>query len=162
MPKATKTEQDLAGLYKFPAGEYFPARMTKVDERSFSWDVKEYKDGKPTGNLKYDSQGEVVRKSKTVWRWFFEITEGDYKGETGYGETENELTSLEDNKCRQYAETLLGQEIALGADFDTDTVVGLPCMVSFLHEDPRRGRDGTMFYGCLVDEVLPYTPSIPY
>lgn len=141
MPKATKKEQ---GLYKFPEGEYYPAVLVDVEEKEVPY-FKKDKSGNRT-----NEQAVFVK-----WVWKFEIADGQFKGEWGYGETTAEYTNREDNLVRQWGETLLGRELDLGEEFDTDKITGLPCMISFRNDEPRRKNDGTLFYPSPVDEVLP-------
>lgn len=158
MPSTEKKEVAESDLYRHPENEYFPARLSKVEERSFEWHQKDFN----TKELKYDGAGQPIMRSKTVWRWHFEITDGEFQGDNVNGETENEITTLEDNICRQWAEALLGAEINVGDGFDTDTVLGVGCMVRLAHDKPYRRADGTMGYFSSVVEVMPAVAAPPY
>lgn len=143
MPKATKVEED---EYRLPSDTLFPAVLDRVSIRTIEYTLKKDRGTKKAGE----------KDSFDKWVWEFRITDGAYKGDTAYGETEDRLTNREDNLVRQWGETLLGREIELGEEFDTDNVLGLPCQVTVRHEEPRQKKDGTgFFYGCPVDEVFP-------
>ena len=146
MPKATKVEQD---EYMFPSDVYFPAVLVAVDEKEIVF-FKKDKAGNRTNE----------QSSFLKWQWSFEMVDGPYSGLTGYGETTAEYTNREDNLVRQWGETLLGRELDLGEEMDTDKLIGLPCMISFKHEEPRPKKDGTLYYGSPVEEVLPRTGDI--
>lgn len=139
MPKATKRE---ASEYRLPAGEYFPAILTAVNEKKIDFT---YKQGPRAGQ-----KGVWVK-----WEWIFEITDGEYQGVPAYGDTDSEITTREDCIPRQWGETLLGRELEIGEDFDTDLVLQMPCLITVRHDEPRQKRDGTNFYPCPVDEVFP-------
>ena len=141
MPKATMREE---AEYALPAGEYFPARLDSVSEKEIEF-FKKDKNGNRTEE----------KSSFTKWVWEFKITDGDYTGMKAWGETEDRVTNREDNLVRQWAEALLGKELEIGDEFDTDAVLGLPCLLTVRHDEPRTKRDGGKFYGCPVDEVYP-------
>ena len=134
MPSSTMTEQS---EYAFPEDLLMPAILEEVEVRTINYT----RDGK--------------EKSFDKWRWTFQIVEGDYAGLKLYGETEDRLTTHPDNKVRQWAEVLRGVAFEVGEGLDTDDLLGLPCVVTALHEDPRPKKDGTMFYGCMVKDVFP-------
>lgn len=145
MPKATsKVEQP----YKFPAGEPLPARLSSVEERVIPYYKKDQ-----YGN-RTNEQAQFSR-----WRWKFTITEGEFEGEEAIGDTEPEYTTAEANKVRHFTEALLGRELAIGEELDTDAMLdGLECYVVMRHDDPRQGKgqnaDRT-YYPCEVDELYP-------
>jgi len=141
MPTATKRE---ASEYRLPEGEYFPAVLKAVTEREIPYTIK-----------RGPKAGEKATFKK--WEWEFEITGGEFEGVGAYGDTEAELTTREDNLVRQWGETLLGRELELGEDFDTDLVLEIPCLISVRHDEPRKRSDGTNFYPCPVNEVFPLT-----
>ena len=142
MPKTKMKEED---EYALPENEYFPAVLTEVSEKEIKF-FKKDKNGVKTNE----------ESSFTKWVWEFKINDGDYSGMRAWGETQDRLTNREDNLVRQWAEALLGQEIQVGDEFDTDAVIGLPCMISVRHADPVAKKNGQgNFYGCPVAEVLP-------
>jgi hypothetical protein len=57
--------------------------------------------------------------------WSFEIISGDFAGEYIVGSTDAELTNHSNNKYRNYVETLLGDELGVGAQLNTDDLLGL-------------------------------------
>lgn len=142
MPKATMKEE---AEYRLPEDTLFPAVLDEVAVRTIEYTLKKDRGMKKAGE----------KDSFDKWVWTFRITDGPFKGEKAYGETEDRLTNREDNRVRQWSETLLGREIEIGEEFDTDSVLGLPCQVSVRHEEPREKKDGGFFYGCPVDEVFP-------
>jgi len=146
MPRATVKEGD---GYKFPAGLMMPARLDAVTERNTEFLYKAHHKAVERGEAKVGDKGVV-----TKWRWVFEITEGDYKGEKAYAETNPGLSTAEHDRVRQWGETLMGRTIGLGEDFDTDPLIGTPCIITIRHDEPRPSRDGTTFYPCEVDEVF--------
>lgn len=138
MPKATKTE---AVKWRFSPDEYYPCELESVEEVSHDYTNK--KTGKPA--------------VFTKWEWKYKIVDGDHEGLTLYGDTPAEYTNDENDKVRAWAETLMGRELDLGEDLDTDLIIGLPCLVSVRNDEARQKKDGTYFYPCPVDEVLPRT-----
>lgn len=141
MPIATKREES---EYKLPDDTYFPGKLISVEEVSFDYFKK--KDGVKT------SEQAVFTK----WEWKFEITEGEYAGEVAKGNSPAEYTTREDNRVRQWGEVLLGRELEIGEEFDTDSVLELPCMFSVRHLEPKEKNDGSGYwYNYEVDEVLP-------
>lgn len=151
MPRATKREES---EYQFPEGEYFPCVLAKVDEKEIVFQKKDRK----TGQKMFDDNGQPVMSSFYKWVWFFDVVDGEYRGQTIYGETPAEYTTREDDRVRQWAEALLGRELEVGEELDTDEMLnGLPCFVSVRHGGPREKRDGGYFYPCEVDDVMPRT-----
>lgn len=149
MPTATKREES---EYKFPEDEYFPAVLNGVKEKKIEFRKKDRDTKAPL----FNDDGTPAMDSFYKWVWQFEITEGDYQGEYGYAETRAEYTTREDDQVRQFSEALLGRELEVGEELDTDAMLnGLPCMIAFKHGEPRPKKDGTSFYPCDVTEVLP-------
>lgn len=148
MPKTKMVDED---EYRLPDDVLFPARLDKVTEKTIHFTYKTDSAAVRSGRAFVGDPGEF-----TKWVWEFVITDGLYADERAYGETDDRLTSREDNQVRQWGEALIGREIELGEDFDTDLLVGLPCMIQVRHDEPKPRRDGNgMFYGCSVAEVLP-------
>ncbi len=148
MPKATVREES---EYPLPSETMFPGRLEKVDETRRTFQYKAHHAAVKNGRVKAGDEGEIVR-----WQWQFKITDGEYAGLTGYGETDPKVTNRSDDKVRQWAETLLGRELAIGEELDTDLLIGLPCTFTVRHDDPIPRRDGNgNFYPCPVDEVFP-------
>lgn len=148
MPKATVREES---EYPLPDQTVFPARLDKVTEKTITFTYKPTHAAVTSGRAKAGDEG-----SFTKWQWEFAITDGDYAGMTAYGDTPGKLTNREDDVVRQWSETLLGRELQIGEELDTDLLIGLPCSVTVRHEAPVPRRDGTgNFYPCPVDEVFP-------
>lgn len=143
-PKATMREES---LYSLPEDVLLPAKLNSVVTRTIPFT---YKKGPKLGQ----------ESSFDIWVWEFEITEGDYAGLKAWGETEDQLNNLEEPRgrsklVRPWAETLLGKEIQIGEEFDTDDLIGLSCQITVKHEEPRPKKDGGFFYGCPVEDVFP-------
>jgi hypothetical protein len=141
MPKTTNTEES---EYALPAEEPLPARLDSVEVKTINFEKKDGH-GNKTG----------VMDSFDKWVWTFKITGGDYAGLKAYGETEDRMSTRADNKVRAWAEALLGKTFDVGEGLDTDDLIGLSAIVTVRHDEPRAKRDGTMFYGCPVDDVFP-------
>lgn len=146
MPKAVMKDED---EYPLPAGVPFPAVLVSVEEQTIEYTRKKDGNGKKAGE----------KDSFVKWRWTFEITEGQYQGEKAYGDTEDRLTNREDNLVRQWAEALLKVKIEVGQGLDTDTLIGLPCLIDVRHDEPREKRTGGNFYPCPVDNVYEATAT---
>lgn len=150
MPQTTMRHED---EYPVPAGIPLPAVLNAVTERVIEFVRKDdnYDGSKKKGD----------KDSFTKWKWEFKVTDGEYAGMKLYGETEDRLTNREDNLVRQWSETLLNATIEVGQGLNTDDLIGLPCIVTVRHEEPREKRDGGKFYPCPVDEVFPASSSAP-
>lgn len=144
MPSATmRTESE----YRLPEDVIFPAKLMAVTSRTIEFVHK-----------KGDKIGQ--KGSFDKWEWEFLITEGEYAGQKAYGSTEAVLNNLpeprgNDKLVRPWAETLLGRQIQPGERFDTEQVVGLPCLITVRHEEPRPKSNGGTYYGCPVEDVFP-------
>lgn len=148
MPKARVIEES---EYPLPKETPLPARLDKVTENERTFQYKPHHAAVKNGKAKVGETGSFVK-----WSWEFKVTDGDYAGYVAYGDTDAKVTNRADDKVRQWAETLLGRELGVGEELDTDLLVGLPCTVTVRHEDPVPRRDGSgNFYPCPVDEVFP-------
>jgi len=137
MPVTTNREET---EYALPEDTLFPGILASVSTRTINYNDKK------TGEA----------KSFDKWEWVFEISEGEYSGLNGYGETESYMSTRDDNKVRQWAETLRDMPFEIGDGLDTDELVGLPCMFTVLHEEPRPKKDGSgMWYSCKVKDLFP-------
>lgn len=144
MPRSTMREDS---LYPLPENQLFPAELTSVTVRTINFVHK-----------KGDKAG--MADSFDKWVWEFRITNGEYQGLKVRGETEPELTTLTEQRgiskpVRPWAETLLGREIQVGEELDTDVLLGLPCQITVTHMEPRPKADGGFWYDCPVEDVLP-------
>lgn len=155
MPKATVEEQS---EYPLPADTMFPAQLNKVTENERTFQYKSHHKAVQEGRKKAGEQGSFVK-----WSWEFGITTGPHAGMTAYGDTDAKITNRADDNVRQWAETLLGREMQIGEELDTDLLIGLPCQVTVRHDDPVPRRDGNgNFYPCPVDEVFPADGSADF
>lgn len=134
MPSSTVREES---EYRLPAGVPFPAILAAVEVKT----------------IKYKKDG--VEKSFDKWEWDFEITEGEYAGMHAYGETQDFISTHPDNLVRQWSEILRDAPFEVGDGIDTDELLGLPCVITVRHEEPRPKTSGGNFYGCPVDQVYP-------
>ena len=137
--------------YPLPEDVLFQGKLNSVEVRCIDFT---YKKGPKVGQ----------KGSFDLWKWEYEITEGEYQGLRAWGETEADLNNLEEPRgraklVRPWAETLIGRQIAIGEDFDTDQVLGLPCKFTVTHEEPRAKADGGFYYGCPVEDVFPSSAS---
>jgi hypothetical protein len=148
MPTSTMRNQD---EYPLPEDVAFPARLTAVSEKRNEFTYKAHHKPVKEGKKNVGDTGVISR-----WTWEFEIVDGDYSGLRAWGETEDALTNHPDNKVRQWAETLLGREFEIGEGLDTDDLIGLPCLITVRHDEPRPKKDGSgNFYPCPVADVFP-------
>ena len=148
MPKAILREE---ADYRLPADVAFPARLASVKERKTPFTYQAHHKAVQAGRARVGEAGEVVK-----WVWEFDIIDGDYNCEKAWGETDPKVTSSSDDPVRQWSETLLGRDLELGEELDTDLLVGLPCQIVVRHEEPRARKDGSgNFYGCPVADVFP-------
>lgn len=147
MPQSTMRETD---AYALPEDTAFPARLVAVTENRTEFQYQAHHKPVKEGRKNVGDTG-VVSK----WRWEFEITDGDYSGLHAWGDTEDQLNNHPDNKVRQWGETLRGAEFEIGEGINTDDLIGLPCLITVRHEDPRPRKDGTNFYPCPVQDVFP-------
>lgn len=149
MPSATvKQESD----YKFPEGVLFTGRLESVKDKRTPFTYKDHHAAVKNGRKRAGEQGEVHK-----WIWEFKIlNEGEWYNDSLYLETDPEITTRSGDKVREIAETLLGREVAIGEDFNTDTILALPCRFTARHEEPRVRSDGQgTFYGCAIQDVFP-------
>lgn len=99
--------------------------------------------------------GEDKEFAKLVW--WFEVTAPEYTAPDGTrrrikGETDVRITDHPRNRFRQWAETLLGRELAFGVGVSLSDLTGLPCDITIAKEPDR--KDPKKFWD-RVDEVLP-------
>ena len=109
-----------------------------------------------TRDVPYKDKNDGSDKTFTKLEWWWEITAtaiGDqYIGRKVKGECPAELTSHPSNRFRNWAETLLGREIPVGMQLDTEDLLGLSAEVSIGHRPDRKDPAKIWEY---VDEVLP-------
>lgn len=142
MPTTTNREEN---SYALPADTPFQAVLQSVEEKTIEY-FKKDKDGNRTNE----------KDSFSKWVWTFDITEGEYAGMRAWGETRDSMSTHPDNKVRQWAETLTGKQFGIGDGLDTDDLLGLPCIITVRHDEPRPKANGDgFFYGTPVDDVFP-------
>jgi hypothetical protein len=149
MPRSTVKDED---PYYLPKDVLLTAQLIKVEERTFTYTIK-----------KGSRAGQVGSGSN--WEWEFAIIEpGEHMGKKAVGTTEAKITSMlepsfKDRLARPWIETLLGRQLLVGEDFDTDDLLGLTCRLTCDHEEPRPKKDGGFFYPCPVDQLFPMDGS---
>lgn len=95
------------------------------------------------------------KKQGSRLEWKFEVTsDGPYLGRVVRGRTSTSLNNRDGNRFRQWAETLLGRELGVGAGIDADDLLGLACEITVSHEPDRKNPE---IKWDRVDEVLPVT-----
>lgn len=86
-----------------------------------------------------------VQQTGSSLDWWWEITSSmdsdAYVGRKVKGECPAKMTNREDNKFRQWAEALLNREIPIGAQIDTDDLVGLEADILIRMRQDRKERD---------------------
>lgn len=148
MPKSTVREET---AYPLPADILLPARLDKVTEVERSFTYQPHHKAVQNGRAKVGETASFVK-----WSWEFKITDGEFAGIVAYGDTDAKVTNLDGDPVRQWAETLLGRELSVGEELDTDLLLGLPCKITVTHDEPRPRRDGSgNFYPCPVRDVYP-------
>lgn len=90
----------------------------------------------------------------TSWIWKFEVTEGPKAGQWAWADTEDRLTTREDNKVRKLGEALRREPYALGEGIDTDDLSGLECYIVVANDSYTKG-DGTTGYKCPIVDAYP-------
>lgn len=151
MPSSTMRVQD---EYPLPEDVLLPAKLVQVEERVYEFVYKAHHRRVQDNSVSVGDKGEVRK-----WTWRFQIVDGDYAGLNAWGETESYLSSHPDNKVRQWGEALRGSPFQVGETLQTDDLLGLSCMITVRHDEPRPRRDGAgNFYPCPVDSVFP--PSV--
>lgn len=78
-----------------------------------------------------------------VLQWWFEVTDtraGDGKWLTRKvkGETDTKISNHPRNRFRQWAEVLLGRDLAEGQGIDTDDLIGLSCDLQIDHQADKK------------------------
>jgi hypothetical protein len=107
---------------------------------------------------------DTTKKSFTKWDWTFEITgpggasgeHAGFEGQEVHGETWPRITTQDEDTARNWFETLSGRQVDIGEDVDTDTVIGVPCLILLRHGETYTSRDGREFTRVEVEDVLPW------
>ena len=135
MPKATVTEES---LWKLPKDTPLPARLNAVTVKEINY-------------TNQDGQPDSFKK----WEWEFAIIDGEYAGLKAWGDTEAKVTSHAEDKARQWAEAISGNDYGIGEGLDTDDLLGIECMVVVDNTTyVKKGTTETK-YICPVTDVFP-------
>ncbi len=132
----TEEEQDLT----LPKGSVHRARLDELTVRTYTFTDRD---------TNQEKEGQTLD-------WWFKISQSnlgpEYIGRTVKASCPPKLTSREGNKFREWAEALLGREIPVGMQLDTDDLVGMEAEVVIGHrpdrKDPKRMWD-------FVEDVIP-------
>ena len=95
------------------------------------------------------------------WEWEFIIPEGEFTGLNVRGNSEPRFTSQDQSSgdlalARPWAEALLGRELELGEEIDTDDLIGLTGQGTVRHLDPRPKKEGDGFwFNVELEELFP-------
>jgi hypothetical protein len=95
------------------------------------------------------------------WEWEFACGEGEYAGLNVRGNSEPRITSNDQASgdlalARPWVEALLGRELELGEEVDTDDLIGLPAQGTVKHLEPRPKKEGDGFwFNIELDELFP-------
>lgn len=141
MPKGTVVEDE---PYPIPENIPVPVRLDSVELFQHEYTNRQ---GNPA----------VFRK----WEWNFSVIEGEYSGLTIRGNSEPKITNMTERTgdlhlARPWIEALLGRELQIGEEVDTDDLVGLTAVASVEHLEPRPKKDGGGFwFNVAIDELYP-------
>jgi len=99
-------------------------------------------------------------RSFNKWNWTFLIVGGEFDGQELVGGTEPKITNASESSflplARPYVESLLGRELELGEEIDTDDLIGLTVKLTVRHMEPRPRKNGDGFwFNVEVNEVFP-------
>jgi hypothetical protein len=145
MPKSTVKEED---PYPIPLDTLVPLRLESVEFVSIDYTVKSGPNAGKPGKF-------------NKWEWTFGVYDGEYTGLTVRGNSEPRITSLEERTgslhlARPWVEALLGRELALGEEIDTDDLIGLAGVGTVEHLPPRPKKDGGgSWFNVALDELFP-------
>lgn len=145
MPKAPWREET---NYAIPEDKLVPAQLESVAVVSF-----QSKD-RDTKAPKFNADGSPEMYDR--WRWTFKVYAGDYAGITVDRLTVPFISSHANNVVRIWAETLREKSWVEGEGLDTDQLIGLKCVITVTHDQPRPKKDGDgMWYSMSVADVFP-------
>jgi hypothetical protein len=88
-------------------------------------------------------------------KWFFELLEEDYEGQTIRGQSSVPESFTAGTKMWQWAQGLLGRAIQPGESIDLEDLIGNECMLTLGHKETDRGTFAT------VDAVNPVRRKKP-
>lgn len=127
---------------EIPAGTIATATLEGITTQDIAWNDKNQK----------EEDGSPVRRTATLLKWVFRITEGDYEGKSIRGTCDSVLSTHPKNKYRNWAETLLGRTLPVNGRLDTDDLIGLSAKVVVIHKADKKVEGK---YYVEVDELLP-------
>lgn len=144
-----KTEVIEASNYPIPEDTLIPLKLESIEQVEIPFTY---------------TKGTRAGQSSTFvkWEWTFAVPEGEYAGLSVRGNTEPRFTSNDEPSgslalARPYAEALLGRDLALGEQVDTDDLIGLQARGTVRHMDPRPKKDGDGYwFNVDIDELFPY------
>lgn len=137
MPKARVEE---GSEYFFEEGT-FQARMILCKEEHVDFIYKSTHKAVLKGTAKV---GE--KSSFDKWNWTWELLEGPQRGQTITVDTDPGVSLKGTSLARELYTALLGRDVELDEDIDTDKVEGLRAQIVLTHVEPEPRRDGTGFY----------------
>lgn len=136
--------------YRYEEGVQYPGRLISVEEREIKFNYKADSAVVKAGKARVGEAGSFKR-----WTWTFKFTSGEHEGDTITADTEPGITTRSNDQARQFAETLLGREMGIAEDFDSDAITGLPCLFTVFNQEPAQKKDGTMGFYSRVADVFP-------
>lgn len=124
-----------------PEDKIFRARLVEMKVHTFMW--TDHKVSPPE-----QKEGEVLQ-------WWWEVqSQDEYNGRRVKGETDAKISNHPRNRFRLWGESLLGRELPMGMNLDTDDLVGLAADITIRHKPDK--KDPAKKYE-EVDEVMPAT-----
>ena len=85
----------------------------------------------------FEFKGEQIVKL----RWSFAVSDpGNWQGKTITGDTSKNFTAHPNCKAYNLAIALTGKEYPVGAELDTDDIIGLPARIIIQHKPGKDGR----------------------
>ena len=128
MASFTLEESEVPEFEVIPEGTIHPATIVSVEERETPWLID-------------DNDPSLGKKHQVSFR--FQISEGEHKGRTLFGNTPTTFTNHPDCKLRAWVQEILGQNgLPVGFNLDLEELVDLPVKVAVAHRT-KRNADGT-------------------
>lgn len=144
-----KTRVEEGSEYFFDEGDFL-ARMTQCTEEQVDFIYKSHHKAVQRGTAKVGEKGEFAK-----WTWTWALLEGPQSGSTLDVSTDPGISLKGASFARNIYEALIGHEVELDEDIDTDLVEGLTARIVLTHEDPIPRRDGQgNYFGTRVSDVF--------
>lgn len=124
-----------------PEDTLLPAKLVKIEDKTIKWTDKDTQE----------------KKEAEILEWSFLVTSGQYSGQTVTGSCDPRLSNHESNRFRQWVEGVLGRELAVGEDIDTDDLIGLTAEITVFHKE----RKGTIYVN-LADVIAADPTDVPF